>query len=157
MVAGAYGGYPLDRRLLIGAGAYWLDSELTELSYFGPLVEWSTKTGGRFDLSVRALVGLGSATRYGDFGAFVDHDALGDTHAQHGADVSALSFPGRSGRGFGRGFIDGATGSAASGATTSSWSRNLMSACLLVSPTGSASTWVSGIERPATTSTSVTA
>jgi hypothetical protein len=103
-VAGAYGGYLLDRRLLIGAGAYWLDSDLTELSYFGPLVEWSTKTGGRFDLSVRALVGLGSATRYGDFGAFVDHDALGDTHAQHGADVSALSFPGRSGRGFGRGF-----------------------------------------------------
>ena len=63
MVAGAYGGYPLDRRLLIGAGAYWLDSELTELSYFGPLVEWSTKTaGGRCDLSVRALVGLGLST-----------------------------------------------------------------------------------------------
>ena len=105
MVAGAYGGYPLDRRLLIGAGAYWLDSELTELSYFGPLVEWSTKTaGGRCDLSVRALVGLGSATRYGTVGTFLYHDTLGETHDRFGADVSALSFPGRFGRGFARGF-----------------------------------------------------
>lgn len=103
-MAGAYGGYLLDRRLLIGAGAYWLDSGLTELSYFGPLVEWSTKTGGRFDPSVRALVGLGSATRYGTVGTFVDHDTLGETHDRFGADVSALSFPERFGRGFARGF-----------------------------------------------------
>ncbi len=103
-MAGAYGGYLLDRRLLIGAGAYWLESDLTELSYFGPLVAWSTKTGGRFDLSVRALVGLGSATRYGNVGAFVDHDELGETHDRFDADLSALSFPGRFGRGPGRGF-----------------------------------------------------
>ena len=38
------------------------------MRYFGPVVEWSTKSGGRFDLSLRGLIGLGVATRPLDSG-----------------------------------------------------------------------------------------
>jgi hypothetical protein len=94
---GVYGGYQLDRRLLIGAGAYWLEGDRTDLSYFGPLIEWSTKTGGPFDVSVGALVGVGSATRYVSFG-----DPF-DTRFGNRGDLDALSFLPRGGRPFGRG------------------------------------------------------
>ena len=93
-VAGVYGGYLIDRRLLVGAGAYWLEGDRTDLRYFGPLIEWSTKTGGRFDLALRALVGVGSATRDADFGDIFDTEIVG---------VPAR-FGRRFGRGFGRGF-----------------------------------------------------
>ncbi len=70
-VAGVYGGWLMDDRLLIGAGAYWLvdGPDDTDLRYFGPVVEWSTKSGGRFDLSLRGLIGLGVATRQFDSGS----------------------------------------------------------------------------------------
>ncbi len=96
--AGVYGGYLLDRRLLIGAGAYWLDGHRTDLSYFGPLVEWSTKTGGRFDVALRTLAGFGSATRYASFGG-IPGPAFEDR--------SQFSLPpwfGRGGRGSGHRF-----------------------------------------------------
>ena len=94
---GVYGGYQLDRRLLIGAGAYWLEGDRTDLSYFGPLIEWSTKTGGRFDVSMGALVGVGSATRYVLFGDVFD------TAFDNRRDLDASSLPPRGGRRFGRG------------------------------------------------------
>jgi hypothetical protein len=103
VAAGVYGGYLLDRRLLLGAGAYWLEGDRTDLSYFGPLIEWSTKTGGRFDVSVRALVGLGSATRYESF-----EEGFGPGFEDF--DAAALSFPPRfrrGGRGFGHRFGPG--------------------------------------------------
>ncbi len=64
-VAGIYGGWLMDHRLLIGIGAYWLvdGPNDTDLKYFGPVVGWSTNFGGRFDVSLRGLVGLGTATR----------------------------------------------------------------------------------------------
>jgi len=94
---GVYGGYQLDRRLLIGAGAYWLKGGRTDLSYFGPLIEWSTKTGGRFDVSIGALVGVGSATRYALFG-----DPF-DTEVDNMRDNDAISFSSHGGHRFGRG------------------------------------------------------
>ena len=47
-MAGVYGGWLMDNRLLIGAGAYWLVDGPgdTDFSYVGPVVEWSTKSGG---------------------------------------------------------------------------------------------------------------
>ena len=64
-LAGIYGGWLMDHRLLIGAGAYWLvdGPNETELKYFGPVVGWSTNVGNRFDVSLRGLVGFGTATR----------------------------------------------------------------------------------------------
>ena len=55
----------MDHRFLIGAGAYWLvdGPNDTDLKYFGPVVGWSTNLGERFDVSMRGLVGLGTATR----------------------------------------------------------------------------------------------
>lgn len=100
---GVYGGYQLDRRLLIGAGAYWLAGDHTDLSYFGPVIEWSTKTGGRFDVSIGALVGIGSATKYVPFGDRFDttFGDFGDFRDLRG--IEASSFPPRGGRRFGRG------------------------------------------------------
>ena len=74
-VAGIYAGWVMDHRLLIGAGGYWLvdGPNDTDLKYFGPVVGWSTNVGGRFDVSLRGLVGLGSATR-----RFDDDGAGGD-------------------------------------------------------------------------------
>ena len=71
-MAGVYGGWLMDHRFLIGAGAYWLvdGPNDTDLRYVGPVVGWSTNVGGRFDVSLRGLVGLGSATRrFDDDGA----------------------------------------------------------------------------------------
>lgn len=78
-VAGVYGGWLMDHQLLIGAGAYWLvDGPTdTELRYFGPVVGWTTKLGGRFDVSLRALVGVGSATRRFDDDGIGGDDGVG--------------------------------------------------------------------------------
>ncbi len=63
-LAGIYGGWLMDHQLLIGAGTYWLvdGPNETELKYFGPVVGWSTNVRGRFDVSLRGLVSLGTAT-----------------------------------------------------------------------------------------------
>ena len=78
-VVGAYGGWLMDNRLLIGAGAYWLVDAPndTDLSYFGPVVEWSTKSGGRVDLSLRGLIGLGVATRQSGSGVTFEDNHRG--------------------------------------------------------------------------------
>ena len=63
-VAGLYGGFITDRRLLVGAGAYWLTGGPAgvDMAYGGGLVEWFANPGGRVDLSVRSLFGFGRAT-----------------------------------------------------------------------------------------------
>ena len=63
-VAGLYGGFITDRRLLVGAGAYWLTGEPAgvDMAYGGGLVEWFANPGGRVDFSVRSLFGFGRAT-----------------------------------------------------------------------------------------------
>ena len=91
-VAGVYGGWLMDHRFLIGAGAYWLvdGPDDTELSYFGPVVGWSTNLGGRVDVSLRALVGLGSATR-----RFDDDGTVGDDEFHHAFRFSRFQRHGR--------------------------------------------------------------
>ena len=63
-VAGLYGGFITDRRLLVGAGAYWLTGGPAgvDMAYGGGLVEWFANPGGRVDFSVRSLFGFGRAT-----------------------------------------------------------------------------------------------
>ena len=63
-VAGLYGGFITDRRLLVGAGAYWLTGGPAgiDMAYGGGLVEWFANPGGRVDFSVRSLFGAGQAT-----------------------------------------------------------------------------------------------
>ena len=63
-VTGLYGGFITDRRLLVGAGAYWLTggSDAVDMAYGGGLVEWFANPGGRVDFSVRSLFGVGRAT-----------------------------------------------------------------------------------------------
>lgn len=62
-VAGLYGGFITDRRLLVGAGAYWLTGGPAgvDMAYGGGLVEWFANPGGRVDFSVRSLFGAGQA------------------------------------------------------------------------------------------------
>lgn len=63
-VAGLYGGFITDRRLLVGAGAYWLAGgpASVDMAYGGGLVEWFANPGGRVDVSLRSLFGAGQAT-----------------------------------------------------------------------------------------------
>ena len=63
-LAGLYGGFITDRRLLVGAGAYWLTGgpAAVDMAYGGGLVEWFANPGGRVDFSVRSLFGFGRAT-----------------------------------------------------------------------------------------------
>ena len=79
-VAGLYGGFITDRRLLVGAGAYWLTAGPSgvDMAYGGGLVEWFANPGGRVDFSVRSLFGFGRATLASTvetpvFDAFYDH------------------------------------------------------------------------------------
>lgn len=69
-LAGLYGGFITDRRLLLGAGAYWLTGGpgSVDMAYGGGLVEWFANPGGRVDVSVRSLIGAGRATLTSDFG-----------------------------------------------------------------------------------------
>ena len=72
-LAGLYGGFVTDRRLLLGAGAYWLTGGpgSVDLAYGGGLVEWFANPGGRLDVSVRSLFGAGRATLTSDFETFI--------------------------------------------------------------------------------------
>ncbi len=93
-VAGLYGGFITDRRLLVGAGAYWLTGEPSgvDMAYGGGLVEWFANPGGRVDFSVRSLFGVGRATLASRietpvFDAFLDHAGRppfrGTGHGRH--------------------------------------------------------------------------
>ena len=63
-MAGLYGGWITDRRLLIGAGAYWLagGADDVDMAYGGGVVEWFINPAARVSASIGSLVGIGSAT-----------------------------------------------------------------------------------------------
>lgn len=102
-MAGVYGGRLLADRLLIGAGAYWLlDGAFgTDMHYAGPLVEWSTRNDSWINVSLRGLVGFGSATRRAFFPA-----ALRGPSGGHGRFESRFGRGGQHGPGFGSYYDD---------------------------------------------------
>jgi len=121
-LVGAYGGKFIDRRLLVGGGAYWLSGAPdVGMAYGGGLVEWFGNPGGLLDFSVRGFVGLGTASLSERF-AFSDgcdafsvfnSDVLGAGHAKGGLPIGAVEPCGPairldafadSGRGFDRRF-----------------------------------------------------
>jgi hypothetical protein len=63
-LVGAYGGWMMEQRLLIGAAGYWQtnSTEGSSLSYGGALVQWVAYRDRRLALSAQALIGGGSAT-----------------------------------------------------------------------------------------------
>jgi hypothetical protein len=68
-LAGAYGGWVFDNKLLIGASADWLvdpQRRTRQLSYGGGFVQWRRGTDDLFGYSLQALVGGGSAIATGN-------------------------------------------------------------------------------------------
>jgi hypothetical protein len=63
-LAGAYGGWILNRKLLLGGGAYTLTngSDSTGMTYGGAVVEYFVNPSSLVNLSFRGLAGGGSAT-----------------------------------------------------------------------------------------------
>ena len=98
-LVGAYGGKFIDRRLLVGGGAYWLSgAPHVGMAYGGGLVEWFGNPGGLLDFSVRGFVGLGTATlseRFAfsngcdDFSVF-NNDQLGAGDTKGGLPIGAV-------------------------------------------------------------------
>jgi hypothetical protein len=68
-LVGAYGGWQVDDRLLLGAGGYWLPDRAGEvgMAYGGAVVGWTMPFGERLGVNARALLGGGQATLAGDF------------------------------------------------------------------------------------------
>lgn len=71
---GGYAGWLTDRKLFIGAGAYWLTNGAagSELAYGGALVEWFPQRNEKFNLSFRGLVGAGTGSLGVDIGDLGD-------------------------------------------------------------------------------------
>ena len=76
---GGYAGWLTDRKLFIGAGAYWLTngSGGSGLSYGGALVEWFPQRNEKFNLSFRGLVGAGTGALRVDVGEFPEFPTFG--------------------------------------------------------------------------------
>jgi hypothetical protein len=74
-LAGVYGGYQLDRTLLVGGAAYWLTNrdDNFDVHYAGGLARWTFGGHRAVGISTGAFIGVGEATlsrTYGDlFGA----------------------------------------------------------------------------------------
>ena len=71
-LAGIYGGWLNDRRLLIGAGGSWLTNRARDfnMGYGGLVVSWLARTDRRVGFDVRTLIGGGTATVSGRLGDF---------------------------------------------------------------------------------------
>ena len=83
---GGYAGWLTDRKLFIGAGAYWLTngSVGSELSYGGALVEWFPQRNEKFNLSFRGLVGAGTGALGVDIGEFPEPTTFGGHRGRGG-------------------------------------------------------------------------
>jgi hypothetical protein len=64
-LAGAYGGWLNDDRLLIGAGGYWLADGKNgrSLAYGGLVVGWRVRPDRSIGFGVKGLIGLGESSR----------------------------------------------------------------------------------------------
>jgi hypothetical protein len=96
-IAGGYGGWMIDKTLLVGGGGYWLANRSSdfEMAYGGAVVEWLARADQRIGFGTRALVGGGNATLSRTFGdifgtpdpraGFIEsHGGLRDVGGFHG-------------------------------------------------------------------------
>ena len=83
---GGYAGWLTDRKLFIGAGAYWLTNGTagSELAYGGALVEWFPHRSDRFNLSLRGLLGAGTGAVGVDIGEFPEPPTFGGHRGRGG-------------------------------------------------------------------------
>ncbi|HSF17942.1 MAG TPA: hypothetical protein VLK65_20560 [Vicinamibacteria bacterium] len=75
-LAGAYGGWVIQRRLLLGGGVYTLTNgkEPVGMTYGGGVVEYFVNPTSLINLSLRGLVGGGTATVGGPFRGLLGFD-----------------------------------------------------------------------------------
>jgi hypothetical protein len=83
-LAGVYGGWLTDQKLLIGAGAYWLANRSRdfEMQYFGGLARWNFLSHRTVGLTAGAFVGFGDGTlsrTYGDLFGVPEDAVIRDT------------------------------------------------------------------------------
>jgi hypothetical protein len=73
-LAGVYGGWALERTLLIGGGGYLLTNQSDDfkMAYGGPVVEWMVHGDRNFGFGARGLVGVGNATISGTLNELFD-------------------------------------------------------------------------------------
>jgi len=92
-LAGAYGGWVTDHKLLIGGAGYWLANRDDDfkMQYFGGLARWTLGGERRIGVSFGALAGFGDATLARSYG-----DLLGERNVAPGRDGHSV-MRGRSG------------------------------------------------------------
>jgi hypothetical protein len=78
-LAGGHAGWLLDRQLFFGGGGYLLTnrSDAFKVQYGGLVVGWDLRGTGPVDLSLRTLLGGGTATLSAPFAEFVDGRTTG--------------------------------------------------------------------------------
>jgi hypothetical protein len=87
---GGRAGWLSDRKLFLGAGAYWLTSGApgADLAYGGGLVEWFARRSNQFNLSFGGLVGFGTGTLAVDAGEFPGPGPVFGNHRGRGSRFS---------------------------------------------------------------------
>jgi hypothetical protein len=82
-LAGGYVGRITDRRLVFGAGGYYLTNRDDDfkMAYGGPVVEWLVRSDRKIGFGVRAMVGAGSATLPRPVIDFIDPRRLQSTRS----------------------------------------------------------------------------
>jgi hypothetical protein len=105
-LAGVYGGWALERTLLIGGGGYWLAnrSDDFKMAYGGPVVEWLVHGDRNFGFGARGLIGVGNATISGSLNELFDVPLTGNVPPGSRRTDRILRGTGRAGRG-----VSGAT------------------------------------------------
>ena len=83
-LAGVYGGWLTDQKLLVGGGAYWLANRSRdfEMQYFGGLARWNFLSHRTVGLTAGAFVGFGDGTlsrTYGDLLGIPEGTVIRDT------------------------------------------------------------------------------
>jgi hypothetical protein len=96
-LAGAYGGWVIDKKFMIGGGVYTLtNGDSSDMTYGGGVFEYFVNQGSLVNVSVRGLVGGGSASFENDFPFHFDVRGIG---RGAGVDFGGRGNPGRGGFG----------------------------------------------------------
>lgn len=97
-LAGVYGGWLSDQKLLVGAGAYWLANRSRdfEIQYYGGLARWNFLSHRAVGLTAGAFVGFGDGTlsrTYSDLFGIPEGAVIRDTPQFRGSRGHAVGQP----------------------------------------------------------------